>query len=111
MDDRTLRVMSSLSLTVMGPAVSEVVPECRTSGSVGKRSLRFATMAPRASPEPFCKQPSRLLRVTGWMKQNTVVALIWRQLSREPLTKFIERVILPPLEGASLSPSVEPEPA
>jgi hypothetical protein len=30
---------------------------------------------------------------------------------REPLAKFIDRVIFPPLEGASLSPSVKPEPA
>jgi hypothetical protein len=29
----------------------------------------------------------------------------------EPLAKFIDRVIFPPLEGASLSPSVKPEPA
>jgi hypothetical protein len=32
-------------------------------------------------------------------------------LKHEPLAKFIDRVILPPLEGASLSPSVKPEPA
>jgi hypothetical protein len=32
-------------------------------------------------------------------------------LPREPLAKFIDRVIFPPLEGASLSPSVKPEPA
>jgi hypothetical protein len=31
--------------------------------------------------------------------------------SIEPLAKFIDRVIFPPLEGASLSPSVKPEPA
>jgi hypothetical protein len=30
---------------------------------------------------------------------------------KEPLAKFIDRVIFPPLEGASLSPSVKPEPA
>jgi hypothetical protein len=32
-------------------------------------------------------------------------------LAMEPLAKFIDRVIFPPLEGASLSPSVKPEPA
>ena len=31
--------------------------------------------------------------------------------NKEPLAKFIDRVIFPPLEGASLSPSVKPEPA
>jgi hypothetical protein len=31
--------------------------------------------------------------------------------THEPLAKFIDRVIFPPLEGASLSPSVKPEPA
>jgi hypothetical protein len=34
-----------------------------------------------------------------------------RAFYEEPLAKFIDRVIFPPLEGASLSPSVKPEPA
>jgi uncharacterized protein with ParB-like and HNH nuclease domain len=37
---------------------------------------------------------------------------VWlRSQYAEPLAKFIDRVIFPPLEGASLSPSVKPEPA
>jgi hypothetical protein len=37
--------------------------------------------------------------------------VVLEQVILEPLAKFIDRVIFPPLEGASLSPSVKPEPA
>jgi hypothetical protein len=58
---------------------------------------------------------ARVLTAPAFAKLAAPVSeRIWRldnPVSYEPLAKFIDRVIFPPLEGASLSPSVKPEPA
>jgi hypothetical protein len=57
------------------------------------------------------------LALEGSAGRLTIFAFVHRVLASscyryiEPLAKFIDRVIFPPLEGASLSPPVKPESA
>jgi hypothetical protein len=63
--------------------------------------------------DEYLKKPrSRQLLNEVTLSWNFAESVIGnRPLANEPLAKFIDRVIFPPLEGASLSPSVKPEPA
>jgi hypothetical protein len=57
---------------------------------------------------------ARQMRTKSQVDGRSTIGIQERKLMNiqsEPLAKFIDRVIFPPLEGASLSPSVKPEPA
>ncbi len=83
--------ISSLSLTVMGgPMVCELVnlepaPRLESGRSV------FATLGGTGLTGSILYAIFRLLRVTGWMEENTDVASdLASALSRELLSKLIE---------------------